>query len=193
MRPCSQISFYIERQERYRILYSFIIYAGTSSCSLLQGSSRAAWHKLRLYFSVATLKKKIQATHKLELSIMEPMLKGSQELPKSKLIKSSNVNSVEMVFCRCVICFCFLLFFLFCFVCLFFLCHQRVGVRFSVIPPQFERTLRQSQLWPQYIYLSIISLVLCTKGRTLWCYVTGSFFSYKSYYQKTAQQNRENS
>ena len=124
---------------------------------------------------------------------MEPMLKGSQELPKNKLIKSSNVNSVEMVFCRCVICFCFLLFFLFCFVCLFFLCHQRVGVRFSVIPPQFERTLRQFQLWPQYIYLSIISLVLCTKGRTLWCYVTGSFFSYKSHYQKTAQQNRENS
>ena len=42
---------------------------------------------------------------------MEPMLKGSQELPKSKLIKSGKVNSVEMVFCRCVICFCFLLFF----------------------------------------------------------------------------------
>ena len=39
------------------------------------------------------------------------------------------------------------LFFVLCFVfrCLFvcfFLCHQRVGLRFSVIPPQFERTLR---------------------------------------------------
>ena len=45
---------------------------------------------------------------------MEPMLKGSQELPKSKLIKSSKVNSVEMVFCRCV----FLLFF-FVLLCLF--------------------------------------------------------------------------
>ena len=58
---------------------------------------------------------------------MEPMLKGSQELPKSKLIKSSNVNSVEMVFCRCVICFCFLLLFLFCFalfVCFFFVTKE---------------------------------------------------------------------
>ena len=35
------------------------------------------------------------------------MFKGSQELPKSKLIKSSKVNSDQMVFCRYVICFCF--------------------------------------------------------------------------------------
>ena len=77
---------------------------------------------------------------------MEPMLKGSQELSKSKLIKSSKVNSDQIVFCRCVICFCFLLFVLFFFVCLCFLCHQRVGLRFSVIPPQFERTLLKAML-----------------------------------------------
>ena len=82
--------------------------------------------------------KKIPAVLKLELSIMDPMLKGSQELPKRKLIKSSKVNSDQMVFCRCVICFCFLFFVLFSFVFLCFLCHKRVGLRFSVIPPQFE-------------------------------------------------------
>ena len=69
---------------------------------------------------------------------MDPMLKGSQELPKRKLIKSSKVNSDQMVFCRCVIFFCFLFFVLFSFVFLCFLCHKRVGLRFSVIPPQFE-------------------------------------------------------
>ena len=60
--------------------------------------------------------KKNPAVLKLELSIMDPMLKGSQELPKRKLIKSSKVNSDQMVFCRCVICFCFLFFVLFSFV-----------------------------------------------------------------------------
>ena len=90
--------------------------------------------------------KENSAVLKLKLSIMEPTFKGSQELPKSKLIKSSKGNSDQIVFCRCVICFCFLFFVLFFFVCLFFLCHQRVGLRFSLIPPQFERTLLKAML-----------------------------------------------
>ena len=56
--------------------------------------------------------KKPQAVLKLKLSIIEPMLKGSQELPKSKLIKSSKVNSDQMLFCRCVICLCFVFLYL---------------------------------------------------------------------------------
>ena len=60
-------------------------------------------------------KKKPQAVLKLKLSIIEPMLKGSQELPKSKLIKSSKVNSDQMLFCRCVICLCFVFLYLFVF------------------------------------------------------------------------------
>ena len=111
--------------------------------SMLHWKARALWHLIFIHylrgyiflFPVASqfpcspaqtpsvlqrcylkAKNKNPAVLKLKLSIMEPMLKGSQELPKRKLIKSSKVNSDQMVFCRCVICFCFLFFVLFSFV-----------------------------------------------------------------------------
>ena len=85
-------------------------------CSLAQTPS-----VLQLYY---LKEKKNSAVLKLKLSIMEPMFKGSQELPKSKLIKSSKGNSDQIVFCRCVICFCFLFFVFFLFVCFFFVTKE---------------------------------------------------------------------
>lgn len=88
--------------------YIFLFpFASQFPCSLAQTPSVLQ----RCYLK----EKKPQAVLKLKLSIIEPMLKGSQELPKSKLIKSSKVNSDQMLFCRCVICLCFVFLYLFVF------------------------------------------------------------------------------